>query len=122
MTAKIVVDPDWNLSAIAAAAGGDVARAWAEETPAGATLYCVPEVAQEALEAAAAAYDHAAELADRARRSRLLELAATDPGMARILEDVIRLLEARGVITLPELPAGARARIEQRRALRAALA
>lgn len=119
MTTKIIVDPDWNLPAIAAAAGGGAEGAWAEENAQGETVYSVPGVEQAALDQAAAAYDHAAELAARERLAKIAELASSDAGMARVVEDLIAALEARGLLAFGDLPPEAQEKIEARRALRA---
>lgn len=47
-----------------------------------------------------------------------VELAATDAGMARVMEDVIAALVARNVIRTADLPAAAQAKLAARAALR----
>lgn len=48
-------------------------------------------------------------------------LARTDPDLARITEDLIDILIARGVIQFTDFPAEAQAKLLQRRQTRAAL-
>lgn len=48
-------------------------------------------------------------------------LARTDAGLARVIEDLLVALEAKGVLSESELPAGAQAKLSARRALRAQL-
>ncbi|WP_231960168.1 hypothetical protein [Tepidimonas fonticaldi] len=48
-------------------------------------------------------------------------LASTDPALARITEDLIDILIARGVIQFTDFPAEAQAKLLQRRQTRAAL-
>lgn len=48
-------------------------------------------------------------------------LARTDPDLARITEDLIDILIARGVIQFTDFPAEAQAKLLQRRRTRAAL-
>jgi hypothetical protein len=52
------------------------------------------------------------------RQSTLAELAATDAGLGRVVEDLIELLTAKGTITQEELPQAARDKIEARKQMR----
>ncbi len=46
------------------------------------------------------------------------QLAASDAGMARVLEDLIATLAAKGVISEADLPAAAQSKLQARRDLR----
>ncbi len=56
-----------------------------------------------------------------AAAQRLSELAATDSDMPRVVEDLIATLVSLGVISETDLPAGAQAKLADRKAKRAAL-
>lgn len=73
---------------------------------------------------AGAVVDHvptAAEIAQAVKASIQAELATTDLGAARILEDLISALAAKGIMTEADLPAAAQAKLARRRDIRAAL-
>lgn len=53
-------------------------------------------------------------------RDNLTVIVSTDADIPRIVEDLINLLEAKGVINLSELPVKAREKLEKRRTLRGA--
>lgn len=54
----------------------------------------------------------------QARREIDAQLAATDAGMARALEDLIAVLAAKGVLAEADLPAAAQQKLQTRRQLR----
>lgn len=51
----------------------------------------------------------------------LIQLTKTDKDMARVTEDLIDTLVAKGVMTLDDLPANAKAKINNRKTLRSQL-
>jgi hypothetical protein len=61
------------------------------------------------------------EAAEAARAEAQRDLAATDLGMGRVLEDVLGVLAARGVLLEGDLPAAARDRLAARRSFRATI-
>lgn len=61
------------------------------------------------------------ELTAQEQAQKVAELQATDKNMARIAEDLIDTLTAKGVITMGDLPQDARDKLTDRKAKRAAL-
>ena len=61
------------------------------------------------------------ELAAQEQAQKVAELQATDKNMARIAEDLIDTLIAKGVITMGDLPQDARDKLTDRKAKRAVL-
>ena len=59
--------------------------------------------------------------ADIAREEAARELSATDVAMARVVEDLLDVLDAKGVITAKDLPQAAQDKIETRKTLRSKL-
>lgn len=51
---------------------------------------------------------------ERQRRAALVELASSDAGMARVVEDLIDVLAVKGVIALGDLPTETRQRLADR--------
>lgn len=64
----------------------------------------------------------AANAADAPKRQAAQTLAATDAKMARVAEDVIDALKAKGLIADADLPSEARALVAQRKAARSTIA
>ncbi|KJU84711.1 Tryptophan synthase subunit beta [Candidatus Magnetobacterium bavaricum] len=57
----------------------------------------------------------------RKRKDIIDQLAATDAGMIRIIEDVIDALVAKSIITINDLPEAARTKLSARATLRGEL-
>jgi hypothetical protein len=57
----------------------------------------------------------------RRRRAAMVELARSDAGMARVVEDLIDVLAAKGVIALGDLPTEVQQRLADRVAARTKL-
>lgn len=61
------------------------------------------------------------ELAEREQAQKVAELAATDKDMARVGEDLVDVLLAKGVLDMADLPQTAQDKLADRKAKRAAL-
>jgi len=57
--------------------------------------------------------------AEEAKQEKAAQLAATDIPFVRVIEDLVKVLVAKGAIKLDDLPAEAQARLAEREALRA---
>lgn len=63
----------------------------------------------------------AAIVADAPKKAIRAQLARSDAGMVRVLEDLVATLVAKGTIALADLPAAAKKKLDDRAALRAQL-
>ena len=104
---------DYNWLSILSASGADLSRV----TYADGVL-TLPDVTQEAADAALSAYDHKVELARRGRDEAKADLVASDLPLIRGIEDIIDTLAAKGLITRADLPAVLLDKIGHRKALR----
>ena len=124
----LIIEPEqWNgtraalVAAVAAFAAAKVAHAQTVNVPAPTAPPIV-----EWLHQTGAAFKLRAEVIAEAPQPTPAEiavanLAATDKQMARVTEDVIAALVAKGTIALTDLPAEARAKLTQRQNWRAQL-
>ncbi|RJX18975.1 MAG: hypothetical protein C4575_09365 [Desulforudis sp.] len=75
-------------------------------------------VTQDVLDQVWASYDPEAAVTWREQEKAKLDLAASDTGTVRVVEDLVDALVAKGVISLDDLPAVAAAKLSTRKALR----
>jgi hypothetical protein len=63
----------------------------------------------------------AEEKAEKTRAEAQRDLAASDLGAVRVLEDLVELLVAKGIVAKADLPAASQAKLDARKTLRAKL-